>query len=348
MKNEPDVNRRDLMDHINSKYSIDIEKISFIPVGEFAYSYQLQSSDKKKYFLKMYESNRLTKNKLHSLDFSIDVAYQLNQDKQISQVIFPIKTKVGLLKTNFASFEMVIWSYVEGSMIKEDQRNTKEFMTKLGELLARIHKTTDSLNYKEKNVLDFELDFKNDLLISLKEATECVNSKDKNYNKLQRRIKPQMDNILQSLIYLEELAEGLKGSAKLDSVICHSDPINHNILNDKDDEIHLIDWDSAILAPYELDIWFYLNDKYLDDFIYSYRQVRKVERINEDFIAFLFYKRILEDLTDWIYRILFEEITKEQIESDFAGLEEDIFPVLPNMKKIENKLRENARKWIEI
>jgi hypothetical protein len=56
----------------------------------------------------------------------------------------------------------------------------------------------------------------------------------------------------------------------------------------------------------------------------------------------------LEDLTDWIYRILFEEITQEQIESDFEGLEEDILPVLPNMKEIEEKLRKNARKWVEI
>ena len=347
MKNEPNINKRNLTDHIKNKYGIKIENLSFVPIGEFAYSFKLQGSNKERYFLKMYESNRLIESKLHSLDFSIDIAYQLNQDKLINQVIYPIKTKDELLKTKFSNFEMVIWSYVEGDMITEKQRNTKEFMIKLGELLARIHQTTDSLNFKGEQVLDFEIEFKNDLLVSLKEVTERVYSKDKNYNKLQSMIKPQMDNILQSLIYLEELSDKLKEAGMLETVICHSDPIRHNIINDKDNVIHLIDWDSAILAPFEQDIWFYLNDKYLEDFIYSYKQVRNITKINENFIVFLFYKRVLEDLTDWIYRILFEEITKEQIKSDFEGLEEDVLPALPDMKEIEKRLRKNAKKWIE-
>jgi Ser/Thr protein kinase RdoA (MazF antagonist) len=346
MKNEPEIDRQNLIKHIYDIYGIGIEKLTFVPIGEFAYSYQLYASNGERYFLKMYESNRLTTSKLTALDFSIDVAYQLNQNRKISQVIYPIKTTEGTLKTNFSNHEMVIWSYIDGSIITEKQRNTREFMVKLGNLLARIHQSTDSLQFEEEIVLDFELDFKNDLLTSLKEATECVNSKDRNYNKLQRMIKPQMDNILNSLIYLEELSESLKEADILDRVICHSDPIRHNIINDKEEIIHLVDWDSAILAPFEQDIWFYLNDKYLEDFICSYKQVRKIEKFDEDFIVFLFYKRVLEDSTDWIYRILFEEITKEQIKSDFEGLEEDVIPILPNMKEIEEKLRRNARKWL--
>lgn len=348
MKNEPNVNKKDLKNHINEKYEIEVENLTFVPIGEFAYSYLLETRDKKQYFLKIYESNRLTKSKLNTLDFSLDVAYQLNQDLVINQVIYPIKTKNGLLKTEFENFEIVIWSYIEGEMVSEKQSKTKDFMMKLGELLARIHQSTNSLNPKEEKIVDFEIGFKKDLLTSLKKATEGVSSTDKNYDKLQKMIKPQMDNILQSLVYLEELTEKLKEEDKLNLVVCHTDPIRHNILIDEKKIIHLVDWDSAIFAPFEQDVWFYLNDKYLEYFIQSYQQIRKIDEINEDFVAFLFYNRVLDDLTDWIYRILFEEISKEQIKSDFEGLEEDVLPFLPNMKETEEKLRKNARKWVEI
>lgn len=348
MKDEPNLDKKNLIRHIYQEYGIRIEELTFVPIGEIALSYSLKANDKAKYFLKMYGLNRLTECKLHTLDFSLNVAYQLNQELRINQVIYPIKTKNGLLKTRFDSKDVVLWSYVEGEMVTEKQSKTKEFMVKLGKLLAQIHQATNTLNVCEERFLDLDISFKNDLLTSLKEATLCVNSKDKNYNKLQGMIKPQMDNILQSLIYLEELVEKIKDKDIQDFVICHTDPIRHNTMIAKDGTIYLVDWDAAALAPFEQDIWFFLNDENLDELIRSYKEIRVINKIDEDYVAFLFYKRILDDLTDWIYRILFEEISQEQIESDFEGLEEDILPVLPVMKEFEEKLRKNVRKWVEI
>ncbi|NPD88005.1 MAG: phosphotransferase [Asgard group archaeon] len=348
MKNEPNVNKKNIKNHIKEKYGIDVEKLTFVPIGEIAYSYLLKASNKDQYFLKIYELNRLTENKLHALDFSLSIAHQLNQEMKINQVIYPIKTENGLLKTEFDNLEIVILSYVEGDMVSEKQSKTNEFMMKLGELLARIHQATNTLNLEGGKSLDLDISFRKDLLASLKEATECVTSEDKNYNKLQKMLKPQMDNILQSLIYLEELTEKIKEKNKLELVICHTDPIRHNTLINIEGTIHLVDWDGATLAPFEQDIWFFLNEKNLEELIRSYKQIREIDKINEDFVVFLFYKRVLEDLTDWIYRMLFEEISKEQMKSDFEGLEEDVLPFLPNMKKIEEELRKNARKWVKI
>lgn len=156
-----------------------------------------------------------------------------------------------------------------------------------------------------------------------------------------------MNYILPSLVYLEELTKKLKKEKILNLVVCHTDPIRHNIIINKTGKIHLIDWDSVILAPCEKDLWFYINEEFNLDFISSYMNIRKIERLDEDIIVFLFYYRVLQDLTDWIYRILFEKISQEQIESDFQGLEEDIWPVLPKMKEIEAQLRKNTRKIIQ-
>ncbi|MHA1197863.1 MAG: hypothetical protein ACTSQF_00700 [Candidatus Heimdallarchaeaceae archaeon] len=112
----------------------------------------------------------------------------------------------------------------------------------------------------------------------------------------------------------------------------------------QESQLLLVDWDGAILAPFEQDIWFYLFDEKHELFIQKYKEIRKVDAIDEDIVIFLFYERTLADLTDWIHRILFEETTKEQIKSDFKGLEEDCWPVLSCMKETEKQLRRKIQR----
>jgi len=35
------------------------------------------------------------------------------------------------------------------------------------------------------------------------------------------------------------------------------------------------------------------------------------------------------------------------VKSDFKGLEEDVWPVLPHMVEIEKKLKKNYQKWLK-
>jgi len=74
--------------------------------------------------------------------------------------------------------------------------------------------------------------------------------------------------------------------------------------------------------------------------------LRELPKSNEDIIIYYFYKRILADLTDWLYRILFENTSKGQNISDLKGLEEDVISVINVMEKEENTLRRKAEKWI--
>ena len=347
MKQELSLNMDKLREFIKLEYGIETKKLTFVPEGEFAYSYILQTDKSHRFLVKFYEKSRLIKTKITTLDFSLDIAYQLNQTANIDQVTYPIKSRKGDFRTKFEDMDLVIWTFVEGKIVNEVQSRSEDFLAQLGELLGKIHTATDLMKLEGGQEFNFDLDFRKELLICIKEATACTDSKDKNYNKLQKLIKSNMNYILPSLVYLEELSEKLKKEKNLELVICHTDPIRHNIIIDNNEKIHLIDWDGAMLAPFEKDIWFYINEKNSIELITSYLDVRKINTLNEDIIIFLFYYRTLEDLTDWIYRIIFEETSKKQIKSDFKGLEEDIWPVLPNMKKIEQSLRKNTQKLLK-
>ncbi len=344
MRDELSINKELLSIHIQNDYGITVKKLKYVPVGEVAHSYVLYTEKDTKYFLKIYFPSRLVETSAGKLEVSHRIAYQLYHKEKIEQITYPIKSISGEYKSIFEDLELVIWSFIEGKMATEKERKSKKFLQDLALLLGEIHNSTENLQIESVSRFNFDLKFRKDLLISIKEATGCATSKDKNYNKLQKLITQYMNTILESLVYIEELSLSLKERDDIGLVLCHSDPIIHNIIIDKENKLHLVDWDGAILAPFEQDIWFYLFDEHYKIFIEKYQQISKVDEIDEDIVVFLFYERTLADLTDWVHRILFEEITQEQIKSDFKGLEEDCWPILSNMKEIENQLREKIRK----
>lgn len=344
MKQKPSIDEKELKNLIKSKYGITVKKLHFVPQGEVAYSYIVQTNARK-YFAKLYETNNLTSKGIANLEEAMNTVFLLNKEEKIKQIISPLANNDEEFRTIYENFSLVMMSYIEGKTVSEKLSKTELFLNQLGELLAKIHNTTEKLVHKPIQSFDFKLDFKEDLLLSIREATTCTASKDKNYSKLQNLVKSNINYILPSLVYLEELAEKLKQEDKFDLVICHTDPNRNNVLIDKKEQIHLIDWDGIALAPFEQDIWFYLGERYSESFVEGYRRIRGLTNINEDLVAYLFYHRVLDDLTDWLHRILFDDISDEQIKSDFEGLQEDVWPVLPIMKELENALRNNCKKW---
>jgi len=345
MKIEPSINKIELKQKIEDEYGLTVKSFKFVPKGEFASSYVIMTESKEKFFLKLYFSSRLKELKIKHLDFSTKMAYQLYDKFGIKQISCPLKTLEGKLKIRFQRAEMVLWNFIEGKIVSEKKSRTNLFAEKLAELLARIHNTTSKFEIKQEYRFNFKLEFKDDLLTSLREIDARTSSTDKTFLKLKKLITPQMNDILQALKYLEELTEKLRNENSHSYVVCHTDPIRHNIITDKQGEIYLIDWDGATLAPFEQDIWFYINAKNSHSFIKKYKEIREINKVDEDIIIYLFYERTLADLTDWIYRILFEESSSVQLKNDFEGLKEDVIPVLPKMKEIENSLKKRAKKW---
>ena len=347
MKTEIISDKELLKNYISENYGINVERMKHLPIGEVAHSYIMSSTDQRKFFLKIYPPSRLVTKNIDTLEASHHIAHSLYHHEGIDQITYPLQTKTGEYKSIFEDSFLVVWSFIEGHMATEKQRKQDGFLEGLANLLGRIHNSTSNLNLDKVAKFNFDLKFRRDLLLSIKEATACTDSKDKNYNKLQKLIKKHMSTILETLVYLEGLSQKLKEQEKTDFVICHSDPIIHNIIVGEDKKLHLVDWDGATLAPFEQDIWFYLCDDKYELFVKKYKETRNIEKLNEDIVVFLFYERTLADLTDWIYRILFEETTRAQIKSDFKGLEEDSWPVLTNIKETEIALRNRVMKLLE-
>lgn len=81
----------------------------------------------------------------------------------------------------------------------------------------------------------------------------------------------------------------------------HGDALGSNILVGEDNRLTLIDWDTALIAPAERDIWFYLNDARASAaFLASYRTVIPDYQPDRRFHRYYLFRRFFEDLTDYL------------------------------------------------
>jgi hypothetical protein len=89
-------------------------------------------------------------------------------------------------------------------------------------------------------------------------------------------------------------------------------------MTDQQGGLYILDWENALIAPPEHDLFFFVGEKNFFEigwpqYLHQFQEVR----IDCDFLAFYFYRRALEDIADFILRIL-------RLEPDFGRDQRDI------------------------
>ncbi len=118
--------------------------------------------------------------------------------------------------------------------------------------------------------------------------------------------------------------QGLARAIGKEKVLCHTDIHGDNLIMDRQGNLHILDWEGAILAPPEHDLFFFAwEDRFVDVFLTNYEREFGQVSLNGDVFGFYYYRRNLEDLTDWLVRILYENTQEEQNRNDLDGIVED-------------------------
>ena len=89
--------------------------------------------------------------------------------------------------------------------------------------------------------------------------------------------------------------------------ICHADIHRANLIIDADGEIHIVDWDEALLAPPERDLMFFLGDGHAPDqeaaFLTGYGHIK----VNAAALAYYRYDWTLQEFADYGERVFLDE-----------------------------------------
>ncbi|MGC5005456.1 phosphotransferase enzyme family protein [Streptomyces sp. DT203] len=108
-------------------------------------------------------------------------------------------------------------------------------------------------------------------------------------------------------------------------VICHADVHPGNLIADGDGPLHVVDWDAPIMAPRERDLMFVLGRGFGDHPVNPrreelFRQGYGPFQVNEELLSFYRQERNLDDIAEFLSRILDPRTSAEARANDLHWL----------------------------
>ncbi|HQA98881.1 MAG TPA: phosphotransferase [Candidatus Dojkabacteria bacterium] len=275
---------------ISNRYGFNVESVSVALRGFVGETYII-NTDKKKYFLKIFQDNRYFANVLQGLPVLREL-----KDLGVNYINFPIFTKEKTLYFVENNRYYILFNYIKGE-------NTEEYeLSKVFQQLIEISKLTKSIKSPIKrenfNVLYVE---------SFEESIERY----KDVSVIQNHL----DGVLNHWSRFKDLANTLKRRSHA-MYITHGDAFG-NVIKDKED-LYIIDWDDLLLAPLERDLWFFFDNQ---EVIELYRKEFPNFHMDRDIILYYVYNRFFDDLLGF-FELLDQQ---KEYESVVESIQKDCF-----------------------
>jgi len=148
---------------------------------------------------------------------------------------------------------------------------------------------------------------------------------------LQMALMHQADEVRSYLNQLKKRQVYAKG-ADSQKVICHTDLHGGNLRWDTDGNLCILDWENAMIAPREHDMIFFMGEaNYREPFWSSYKSHFLQVSLDLKVLEFYFLRRGLEDISDYIFRIMMGDGGLERDRSDLG----ELLDCLDELRQIE-------------
>ncbi len=109
---------------------------------------------------------------------------------------------------------------------------------------------------------------------------------------------------------------------------------------DGHNNLYIIDWESAMIAPREADLRHYMFEDF-DYFMEKYvEEFEEPIKLDSDILGFYVYRSHLANLTNWLSRMLYNNQSQEQNESDLECI---TFHCMDRWDMVEEKMKDFHR-----
>ena len=314
-----------------------------MPTEWLAYCFVVDCFDEKRYFLKLHDTTVKPAFAASSFDFYMPLTYELHAKGILPNIPHPIAAQDGRLSTNIGEYLLVLYNFIEGKMVGHDGL-TDKVLAELSVLLGRLHRRTLEIDLPNPLIEYFNIVFKNELLMALDDLSNIASSARRGKQHLRDSLLPRKAEILRHLRRLKDLQLIVKKDHK-EMVICHTDLHGENLMIDGRNNLYILDWENAMIAPPEHDLFFFAGyDSFWTVFLPNYAHEFGQMNLNSDIFGFYYYRRGLEDLTDWIVRISTGDRDEVQNQADL----EEISDCLAGLAYVEKTVAEIKEKLANI
>lgn len=330
MKIETLVDIQKIIQAIQQGYGLDIINIEFMLRGFGGDCYRANTRSGISYFLKLHDPVENQMMAASSRAFYLPLMQQLHTKGILPNIPQPLPTLQGALSLGIGTNELVITNFIEGQLVGFGKL-PERVLIQLAEIVGILHVSIAELEFEHPFIEQFEIVFEHDLLKSFDTLTTLDASATSGQLLLRDSILPHKTQILAHLKYLKELQAYVK-SANKPKVVCHTDLHGGNLITDSEGNLHILDWENAMIAPPEHDmIFFAREDNFKMTFWPHYIRKFQTASIDPEILRFFFYRRGLEDIADFILRILRRDGSPKRDQEDIGWMME----CLDELEKVE-------------
>lgn len=247
MLEQPNLSDEQFIACLKTDYGLEVAQFEFLPLGANtrAAVYRAVTRDGTPYFVKL---RRGTFDEM-----TVELPKFLSK-QGIQQIIAPLETKNGRLRTELAEFKLIVYPFVEGQdgyQVVLSEQQWAEF----GAALQAIHSVTLPPSFVQSLEPETYTPFWRERVMDFLKQVEHDTFDDAIAAEAAAFLHSKRADVVYIVERAEELGYALQERAPK-FVLCHNDMHGGNLLVTAQGALYLVDWDSPILAPRERDLMF--------------------------------------------------------------------------------------------
>ena len=266
VQSEPDdLDRAALAEALRRGWDIDAARLDYLPVGYGSHHWEAVGAGGSRWFVSAddlrapHRAGRAPDDVLATLDRAFRTAVALRDDAGLEFVLAPIPSDagavLGLLDTRYA---IRVEPFVEGTAGKGGEFERTEERRRMGTLLGRLHAASDSVPAGLPGREDFALPGREALAEALARLdTPWVGGPFA--EPVRTLLRAHAGEVCDRLSAYERLAARVRDDPR-PWVVIHGEPHSSNVMRDARGGLWLVDWDTALVAPPERDLWMVLDE----------------------------------------------------------------------------------------
>jgi aminoglycoside phosphotransferase (APT) family kinase protein len=245
---------------LQEHWQLEVTDIHFIPVGDSAYSYRVDTKSNRRYYLKIVDQlSAIGRRIAERMRFSLPLLRHIRQlPTANAHAPQPQPTINGDLQAVHEHLLFALYTFIPGETLADAYPLSSELVQKIGQTLGKLHtiQLPDALR-KLTPKDDLSAPFDTDLLIDLATLETITVHNALHLQRLREIVWPRHEQIRAFLTRSQEYGQKAQ-QTPVSLVVCHGNPWGGNMILTPDGELTLLDWESSVIAPPERDAFTYL------------------------------------------------------------------------------------------
>ena len=304
MKTEPSLPKQHLKEKINQHYGLNLKTLDFLPIGEGSWCYH--GIGDHEVFIQLIKDKIVGERTTNLQEFLTN--------NEIP-VLIPLMGKLEQSVVGIGNFGLILYPYIIGSSLMESKNTDHQnasLRKEIGSIVAHLHTLAKGnenrpFNLPKEDFTNFQTECQ--LIIYPDQYLSPYNqNNDMLVDKLTNFIQVRQSELRNLIEVATRLGSNLR-KRELRYVLCHGDIHEDNIFLADSGKKYIIDWDNAILAPKERDLFFFGKNKdYLTGYFGNLDETRPISPPSVDPYVIDYYvlEWALQEIYDYGNRILFD------------------------------------------